>query len=1749
MSKWWQQDMSDSSQGLFSDPNLAIQVATLPQQAVAQQDAQKAQVDAKKAKGGFLNSLMGDVASVGKGLDGALKHVGVGPVNAGNALKAAWYPVDKAASGAYWLYSNGVSQPLSTAFLMTARQDLGTGSFFDSKDWADTYNKAEHISPGEAAENALGTVAASGPGWQQTLLSGGGTKFTAAEKQRVNQQTDRFLYDTDYWRSKVGWKYTVGSGALDFASSMGLDPTVAALRVGSATSKGVRSIKVLTEAEKAEQASKIGKFPTATNLASRITLGLSQTPEEASRGSALNQFFDWSHTASTTGAVRKSPFELSQNPIFGRGRRVNPAATQLSEVFANADRVEQPLITKFATGDADAATQLATKNKDLMAQIGRMSDNRVLVDSAKFEPAIFDHFMQEERAGRAAPGAAEPGIGGFSSPTTPTGQLVEPPFPRPTTPGPRQQGWDATYGKLAEAAKVQRKAVGDILTSGNGVRPMGGASGTTLADALRFGQWKDAQLTAIDAQVATSTQKAGFYQDILGGDIRSAEEFSPGKNNLFGTMNNLYRQGALAIRNPNLSADAKIAAAVRDRKNSAAGSVGKFAARTIRQGYYQAPLRIIQSFGDQLPASMVNHNNEDATDRVMNMLKQVPGLGDDARLGMLNQYSAAPDKFAKSAVLKTITSQVVDHMASGVHGLDPQTAKAVDQMIATGTTSAMSELTGKGIPNQQMFSAAKSSQTGSRVDKLEDNEGIIVAPQAKTQLSYSEPLLDVRELHRSLSRTSGHLATMHAAGGSARDALMSVADTFGNIWKATTLLRPGYILRAPSEEMAASAVKFGLISSIIDSVHGGANWALNREQYVKALVGKGSYTSTTGGASRVTILDPGVKAAALARGEKVANINVGKAWPVVMDRIDTERAGLKTAQKKIDQLKVDPAHDPDELAALHGRAADHTDTIAEFRDYADELLRQAKDSTGRRLGEGTIVHRDIEVPQAFSKEWDNPIQRDQISSDHNAEVLFARGEGIDTSRLIKTGSWTAVTPDQPNHMESWLNAINRQFRQDPLFQKVAEDPSFKTAQDWLKTPEGRYHMSQLGPRAKDQQQTLLGIRDTLDHYLPAPSLQGKLSRGEEVTESELRSTIAKEDFVPVHGEEVKGLTAKGSADTAAGVVDRIIQKGFHRAGTVPTDIMSRQPTYLRSQEAHMRNLMDQELAYQKAIGQSGDAIHPDKLNDLLQKSDKLARKEISQVVYDPTRTTATQALRFVAPFLSAQVDGLERWAGLVAEKPEFVGQAAKIYNAPVAAHMVTDQQGNYVDQTGYAVTRDENGKITGKHFVGIQDRTIHMKVPPGTKGLMAKVTGGGGGDIPIKISALNTILPGDPWWNPGTGPIVQVAASQLAKKEPALGDFLQWSKVLPYGPQAGGIMSDIQSAVTPKYVANMWTAFHPDSEKFQQTMLQEYQRQVADYHNGGPAPDIHKAEKNAKSFTFLQAFTSWVSPAQVQTTPLTGTPYQFYVDQFKKMQQADPKNASDQFLAKYGADYFTFTASLSKSMEIAPTVAGFAKAKKYKDLIEGDPTLAAFVTGDLNTPGKFSDSAYAAEKSMTIGGTKVRGTQSVQDALQQNQTNLGWAQYTKAMNGMDAVLLRAGFHSYQQKGAENFLMAKQNITAHIKQGNEAWAQDFDTTDRGLVPRRIQSFQILVQQPELANDPMRQDIPALKAYLEGRQVFKNMLAQRGSSQLSIDPSGQPVTTSSNYDIAQQWGEFQTELVSSNTKFADVFNRYLSNDNLQ
>lgn len=1717
MARWWENNVADAGQMMFNDPNAALEVATLPNaylQGNELNDPEKVKLGedmARASKGGFMDRMKLALGIANDVFDKKMNEI-PGYQGAKNVAGAIMWPVDKLASGLYWTYSNVVSQPLSTVFLQEGKVATSGdfGQLFDWSEWSDAYKQAEHISPGQAVANTGATVGTN-------IAEGRGGIFTPQDQDDA-RQAERYLYDTEYWRNKSGWAYTAGTGASDFAISMGIAPEVGAIKGAAAAVRAAKNIEIAGQAGRTFGAAK-------------------KTSAEATRTNSMQELYNWMDG--------KTGQEIAANPVFGKGRRKNQFSDAYGEVYSTTPRELKPLVTRFQTGDPQAVKELSSRSADLAVQLGRMNDNRAFLDSTKFDEDLLGHFMTEENALRISPHlTGRAGAGAVPSSPYRGDVLVEPPYPRPTTPGPRQDGWDKTYGHLARQAETYRAAAGEALkASGGSITTMFGGALVRPEDVLAANRWKTARLDSINAQLNGLKAEQGGYSQLFDGQLgRPIDDLAPGQMSMFGSSKTLYRVGPLTT-STSKQADKAVA-----RRASGRGSVATgVTSRVVRNGFYRTPIRVFQSFGEKMPTGFIDHNADDAASRVMDWLKQVKGLAPADRVAMASEYARQSDKVGRSRALESLQGAIIHHYARS-KGLDPMIADEMHLMVNNGLKTEMMKLGGTH-PTSQKFTSAPG------VGFVDNGEGMVIAPHAMTQLSMGDALMDVREVERFINRHSGYFQNLkQGKTGNARVMVGGVADSASKIWKASTLLRPGYTIRSVSEEAALSAVKFGMMSRLGNLGEGGWNFMRNRGSEVSAWVGKDSYVPTTGkGAAsnlaRVRIDDPDIISVAQKYGLQEKKIKVNKAWPLVQSRINHERELITKLDKEIADLKTKGFDHTKQSVARQ----ESQDIIDEHVDYATEILRNAKDATGRRLAEGTFSYRGMDVPEAFSKEWNNPIARDQVSSDKLVDFLFARGESIDTSRLIKTGSWADVTPEMPHHMESWLHALNKQMRQDDLYRLVMKDPSLKEARKWLRTPEGKHHLNALGPWARDVDGLLNTLKVTADNYLPpGTGLQGKLARNEEVTEVELRAAMAREDFPTVHGEEVKATSALSARDTAWNMVDNMIADGYRFLGSIPSDLLVRHPVFNEAYKLRMKSAIDQHIAYRESVG-GNPGITADEMNKMFESAAKQAKNDIKTVVYDPQRTTATEALRFVFPFLSAHSDSLQRWAGMLGEKPEFVGQVARIYNAPVAANLVTDSQGNHVGQNGYATVdlsyvdpnTGERVEKSERKFVPIEDRVLNLRLPWDTKGqhkwAQKNIPFYG---TPIKIQAINTILPGDPWFNPGTGPMVQVPASVIAKKSPSIGEFLEWSKVLPYGPSANS--ADL---FTPKYMRDAYAAFttdDPSNEKYQQAYLDVYNRKVAEFHEGGEPVDLQDVENEAKNFMFLQALTAWGSPAQTKASPLTGSPYQFYVDQYKKLQEADPKNANAIFQATYGSDFSHFSASMSKSIGVAPTISAMTKAEEYKDLIAQDPQMAAWIVGDTYNGGGFSAAVYRKQMETEMGGKPMREKQTALDAIRDSQVQQGWAGYLKYKGQIDGALIQAGFRSYQDPGAEGFLETRNLVLQKFEEDYPEWAKQRGEMDTLKIPNRIKFFEKAIQDPRLQSDPMRFDLAGMGQYLEARKFFKAQLTARGAQKLSFDSQGLP--EGENADLGYEWRQIQFGIVNGNTQFQDVFNRYLENDNL-
>lgn len=1794
MSRWWDTSMKDASQTLYADPSLAIKAGSVPQELMqSQADYKKDRQQAQKDSGGF----MGTIARAFHKADSVMSNI----PGWGIAKDVVWTPIDKTAQGLYWAYSNVISQPVSTLLLQAAKADTGEGwgTMFSGSEWSDAYHRAEHISPGQAFSNYENTVEASGNG---TLLSGffgdAGSEISADEKARVKQNMERFLYDTDYWKNKGGWKYNVGSGSIDFMFNM-LDPVA-----GTAVGVSTRSVRAARSVQMVEnKAYRVGDVivrpkgnitlpatglksklipenlrgkqlvegyesraiqPTAEGAPSVVRtrgpvadiFAKGQTPEEVTRLPKMQQHFDWMKEDGRTVE------EIANSPIWGRGRRINPARYDIAKLAHETPRENMEQLWRFTAGDSAAGRDLAHQAPEVLKKVGMIADNRVAIQSARLDPNTVAHIKTQQDI-KYTP--EDPNL------------LIEPPAPRPTTPGPRQDGWDARWGALKARADAAR-AQGNLIGATTPVRVLGPSNSLSEADAQAVNIWNQGKLDTIADDYNELINKQKYLGSVLG----TMDNWTPAASPLFGTVQKAYRMGGLGVTDIGKAAEKR---AVRSAgRRASVRPTGNFMMTTIKRGM-AAPMTVVHAFGDRTPEGFVNHNSDDARDRVFDMLKQVRTMDPQERLDLIELYNQGTNKMERADALSKIHDGILNHMLVNDHGMDAELASALRESIKNGISEKLLKLKGGGMGRTQAFGPAATSEediaklTGQsdelgpvrsdRVAMEEDGHGIIISPLAQTQLNASDILLPVKEIETAISRSASPMKKVRMGGGKALDITANFLDSFDNVWKTATLLRPGFIPRMVSDEIAARMFKFGAMATLMDGGRGMGHFFENRARQVWAMTGKGSYAPSTGKGimsshTRVVLDDEKIARAAEANGLPVSRIKVPPTLQMAYNRLSLERENLSDAQKELAKANRANAEAAKKglsrapyggryISALRDQVADHERVIQEHHDYIGEVLRVAEDSKGRRLGDGSfsyqIAGRSYRVPKAFDQEWDNPIPRDQISSSNAWKSLFTRHEQIDRQRFLshveKTGSYAQIDPDQPNHMEAWLDALNKQMRQDPFHRMIAGGATDKQALNWFRTPPGVDYMQHMGYWNRDREQFVRSVRYMMDKYLADDALKAKLANGDMITEADLRRAFTEDDFPIVHGEEVKEHTKIGHKETARAWMDKFNEKAWKMVADVPADVLSRHPVYLQLHQAEMQRLIRQQFHY-KVQNFGDDTITPKEWEQLNQKAHRSAKNDMRQIVYDPKNTDGSSALRFVYPFFKPYIDGIDRWAGLVAERPEQLGKMAKIYNAPVAANLVTDQQGNHVDTDGYAMVKvlGADGKVhTERKFVPLKDRVVHLKAPwakPGGKEFGA-----------IRMASLNTILPGDPWFDPGTGPIVQVAGNSIAKRSPQMAEFMQWAKILPYGPS-----DSTMDLLTPKYLKDVYTAWHgadPDNKEYQQAWLDIYNMKTAQYYEekkagGHPQPPTEaEIAHDAKQFLWLKALTDWTAPASVKTSPLTGTHYQFFADQYKALQKLDPQNAQAKFLAQYGNDYIGFTAAMSKSIGLSATESADKMADKYHDLITEDPDMAPLVVGDVYNGGPFSSAVYQKQLHQEIGGKRVRRQLTAQEAIEDTRVQKGWREFMAGAHALDSQLIRAGFRSYSDRGAEGFSQAKQQLVEGIAMKNPAWATAYGTTDREKIPNRIRSMERIVQDPRLQNDPLRSDIKTLTAYLIVRNQMKQALAQRGLQEVSFDTAGHP--TGQAADIGYAWRQYQMQFINASVSFGSLYHRYLENDNLQ
>lgn len=804
------------------------------------------------------------------------------------------------------------------------------------------------------------------------------------------------------------------------------------------------------------------------------------------------------------------------------------------------------------------------------------------------------------------------------------------------------------------------------------------------------------------------------------------------------------------------------------------------------------------------------------------------------------------------------------------------------------------------------------------------------------------------------------------------------------------------------------------------------------------------------------------------------------------------------------------------------KLATHRDELHAMRDLADDPdLIDSQIAEIDAMLDGTLKVKDkfgLGLREVDGVKYEDalgatPEQAETIRKRFIAESARIVDDHLSQSRdklnnvFETTGDFVVINGSDPNWAEAYLRVVNRQVRNSKITKILLQNKPREQLIDeveyfLLKTKEGREIMRVLG-MGRDARAIAEANMDNIDELFPAFAGGLKeIAKSRKITADDIKKTFGTDtlNYPSVNAAQV------GAANGTHQVVrafSGIRDKFYKYFGEVPESNLVRHPLfvdlYRKRMDALVRNAID---TY------PGDTIPPEYIRKLEFSARQWARAELRRTVYDTSeRVDAAYTLRYAFPFFGAFTDVLEKWSRIVVNDPSAFGKMQMVYNSPERAGIVEERDGrSYINIPGEWVKRGSFGLV----------------------------------DRPLSIpkTSLDLLFQGNAWWNPGAGWFVQIGTSFFIKAVPDAEKTKLVQTILPYGPtgtSTGEFMKDllIQNAA----LRRAWATFDENDPIRRNLTVMIAMEENHKYDMGlrSTMPSAKEINDKALKILALEAAAKATLPFATNTR----SPYQFYIDEWHRMREEDPENASQKFYDTWGEDYFIFSTSLSKNNTgIAATVEAEKRTRQLSDLIAKNPEYGWFIVGDVGQ-GEFSPSVYQTQRSTPVapGSTKkFRESQDPYEAIAETQAEKGWITYNKGMDILEAQRIARGLPSLNVKAASDLADMKRQFIEDLSIENPEWASVRRKLDAGKVINFLKIAQELTQDSRTKNRP---DIQAVADYLQGREYVRSVLATRSSK--SIDAVA-------NQDIKELWDAFTGGLIDEYISFSRIYTRILENDDL-
>jgi len=1191
------------------------------------------------------------------------------------------------------------------------------------------------------------------------------------------------------------------------------------------------------------------------------------------------------------------------------------------------------------------------------------------------------------------------------------------------------------------------------------------------------------------------------------------------------------------------------------RSNSQRGIDGlEWKVEDFQLAPFHRVVRFISWSGLQKPSGVVNYKGfaaAESADELISFMDSVkPWKGVESaavKRNLINDYMSAQTDVARANAIRKIEDAAINAINKEFNLNVPLNALEKQKYKAEGIKPP--ETLGDALKIDIMLRRGNARevirQTGFMADDAADPL-IATTPELSAQIAETYQMLDVILYQRLAKENLRSLQGLIARGG---DRLIELYSTFDFFWRASVLLRLGYPQRNVGEGILRSALyhrsfmKVQLAAGLKNTAKNIKNnliteryerWKIAQEMGMsKPKATLGSYEDM------IAWQEDQISIARIALKEKTDTLATLKK--------EGKAKGISIKQKNA--IKKDIVLLSDEITTAKQAVLEAENGLSVLSDKIGNLLTKE----GSALAKARVGRKPITVSNlTFRGAADSDMGAVGMKLASSARRMRAEVRNpMMQSRSIESYGYGLIRPNEIGYWDA-LSVAGRQFRNSEVTRRLMLiDTTLgrrHTANEVKKIDQWFKSKDPAAKRERSNTYAALENREALNNYVIEkwndvqnyfPDAEIRLAMAKEsssLNAYQLRAKMGqRDDLGNIHGELVKPRGARATGELLRESVDT----AYKYLGTIPEDVMVRVPFYNSIYQSTIRQAAEGLL---KREARTGKKITDREIKQVEFAAHRAALKEVNRNLFTIKRySNFARYASFISPFIQAHLNTFRTWGRLAYENPDLFVPAAVLWRQGTANEFVGE---------------DEN---TGEVYVTLQIPESWRSNP-----LFQGVS-----EAKVALNRFNFILAGQPWYSPGAGPVVQVAASNLVNNMPwvdktiyektgmilPLRSFID-KYVLPFGPSnAPGSLDLILSASLKRLgsIAGAQFGFYTDEflTRMNNITTIEFQKYRSGLRDTEPTPD--EILTRTTNFFWLRFFANMGLPA----IPEFKTDYDVYFARYRELTTQYGYEQGEAMFYDMYPDYFEMvvTRFRKNSTGIDPTTEAAYRAEKFASLInkieQDNPYVSQLITNDVGVELNFDDAAYAWQLKTPVGGTgevTYRDTIDADTAMREAKIKSGWIEYNKFSQWLEAEIEAAGFETIEDRGAEYLKDARKGFIADLSKNNKMWGIAFseDYSPEGYR-KNIRAIKTILNDAEFMNSEIAKSEPAfdyLIDYMDFRDFVIKELERRGET-----GGAKNIEAKSNDDIRRGVALFVSERKSESPKFSLWYDRYLASDQFE